>query len=161
MSNSSLHLDQPAHPHETEEQRDIRLHKDIAAFSYVWIMSIVVFVARKDSKFAQFHSKQGIVLFLLTLPAALIPFFGHILIILLVAGMLYGFVTAAQGRFDDVPFAGKLSRGELTMRDITSTLLGTLHNIRVFYTKIFSHKHEEHKQASQHEPSSSGSSSTL
>jgi len=103
---------------ETEEQRDIRMNKDVAAFSYVWIMSVVIFASRRDSKFVQYHSKQGIVLFIASIVAAIIPFVGKYLVMLVVAGMLLGFVNAAQGHFADVPLAGDLAKGKLSIGDL-------------------------------------------
>src|SRR3989338_3438029 len=96
----------PALPNETDDQRDIRMNKDIAAFSYVWIMSVIIYIARKDSRFIQYHSKQGIVLFLLTIPAAMIPYVGKLLLFFIVAGMMLGFINAARGKYADVPVAG-------------------------------------------------------
>lgn len=103
---------------ETDEQRDIRLNKDIAAFSYIWILSIAVYVSRRDSAFARFHSKQGVVLFLFTIPIGLIPSVGNYLMLFPLAGMLLGFINAAQGLYRDVPFAGPLSRGEMSITDL-------------------------------------------
>ncbi len=103
---------------ETPEQRDIRENKDMAAFSYIWIMSVLIYFSRKDSAFIQYHSKQGIVLFLLTIPVSFIPVVGKYLVFLIVAGMLLGFLNAASGQIRDVPLAGPLSRGELSAGDL-------------------------------------------
>lgn len=103
---------------ETDEQRDIRLNKDVAAFSYIWIMSVIIFASRRDSKFVQYHSKQGIILFLLSVITYLIPWAGKFLAMLVVAGMLLGFINAAQGRYADVPIVGDLSRGKLNVWDL-------------------------------------------
>ena len=108
---------------ETDEQRDIRLNKDVAAFSYIWIMSVVIYAARKESPFIRFHAKQGIVLFLLSIVIYLIPVIGKYLMLLVVAGMLMGFIHAAQGQKQDVPFIGKLSRGELKLKEIVDALM--------------------------------------
>src|SRR3989338_9975686 len=101
----------PALPNETDDQRDIRMNKDIAAFSYVWIMSVIIYIARKDSSFIQYHSKQGIVFFLLTIPAAMIPMIGNILVLIIAGGMVLGFLHAAQGKYEDVPIAGDFAKG--------------------------------------------------
>lgn len=103
---------------ETDEAKDIRLHKDLAAFSYIWIMSLMVYAMKKDSKFLEFHSKQGIVLFLLSIPVWFLPFIGRFLTLILVGGMVLGFINAAQGLKRDVPLIGKLSRGELKSSDL-------------------------------------------
>ena len=119
---------------ETPDQRDVRLNKDIAAFSYVWIMSLAVYFSRKDSKFAQFHSKQAIVLFLVTIPLSFIPYLGKYLIFLPVCGMLLGFMNAARGECRDVPYAGALSRGEMKLTDVLAILA---HGLRNFLDVIY------------------------
>ncbi len=109
---------QPSSP-ETPDSIDILKNKDIAAFSYVWIMSILIYFSRKDSKFVQYHSRQGIVLFLMTIPLSFIPYIGRYVVFLAVAGMLLGFINAAGGQTRDVPLVGRLSRGELSISELT------------------------------------------
>lgn len=113
-------------PNESEEVKDIRLNKDIAAFGYLWILSVVVFFARHQSKFVRYHSRQGIVLFLLSIPAAMIPFFGKFLVFFLAAGMLLGFVHAAQGQYADVPLIGELAKGDMKPVDLWKSVLSSL-----------------------------------
>ena len=140
-------MENPQNPQmpETDEQKDIKLNKDVAAFGYIWIMSVVVYASRRDSKFVQFHSKQGIVLFLLTLPVSVIPFIGKYLLLLIVAGMLLGFINAAQGQKRDVPFAGPLSRGELTLEGVTKI-------ITLWYQRIAQAFSSLRKSHVKHEP---------
>ncbi len=114
---------------ETDDQRDIRMNKDIAAFSYVWIMSVIIYIARKDSRFIQYHSKQGIVLFLLTIPAAMIPWIGNLIVLLIAGGMILGFLHAAQGKYEDVPVAGNLAKGNLKLKDVA-------HECRMLWRKL-------------------------
>ncbi len=117
-------MNQPQVPaNETPEQTDIRLNKDVAAFSYVWIMSLPIYFTRKDSKFIQFHSKQGLVLFLLTIPVSFLPIFSSLLMFIIVGGMVLGFMNAANGQYRDVPIAGQLSRGELSISDIVHIVM--------------------------------------
>lgn len=124
---------------ETDHQKDIRLHKDVAAFSYVWVMSIVVFLARRDSKFAQFHSKQALVLTLASL-VWFVPVIGHFLTLFVVAGMVLGFIHAAQGHYTDVPLAGPLSRGEMDIHALANEVLKAFHAVRTFLASLLSHK---------------------
>lgn len=105
-------------PNETDEQFDIRINKDVAAFSYLWIMSIVVYFAKKDSPFARFHAKQGIILFLFSIPVSLIPVIGKIGLFFIVAGMLLGFVHAAQGQYASIPIVGDLAKGNMNMTEV-------------------------------------------
>lgn len=116
-------------PSETSEQADIRLNKDIAAFSYVWIMSVVIYCSRKDSKFAQYHSKQGIVLFLLSIPISFIPHIGTYIMLPIVAGMLLGFLNAASGQYRDVPIVGPMSRGEMSIADLIHLLMSSIKKV--------------------------------
>ncbi len=122
---------------ETDEQRDIRVNKDIAAFSYVWIMSVIIYIARKDSRFIQYHSKQGIVLFLLTIPAAMIPIVGNLLVLVIAGGMVLGFIHAAQGKYEDVPFAGELSKGNMKLKDVVHAFAKLLEQLAGFLHRMF------------------------
>jgi hypothetical protein len=67
-----------------------------------------------------------VVLFLLTIPVALIPYVGRIGIFFLVAGMLLGFVHAAQGQKTDIPLIGDLAKGNMSMTDIGSSFLNAI-----------------------------------
>ncbi len=116
-------------PPESDDQKDIRMNKDVAAFSYVWIMSVVIFASRKDSKFIQYHSRQAVILFLASIVAALVPFIGKYLVMLIVAGMLLGFINAAQGHYADVPFAGDLAKGKLSVGDLMKMAAQALHRL--------------------------------
>jgi len=117
---------QPRLPDETDDQYDIRINKDIAAFSYLWIMSVVIYMTRKESKFVRYHAKQGIVLFLLSIPISLIPFLGKIGLFFIVAAMLLGFVHAAQGQYADVPVVGDLAKGDLKAGDLGRSAIKAL-----------------------------------
>ncbi|MBI2463954.1 hypothetical protein HYV57_03275 [Candidatus Peregrinibacteria bacterium] len=91
---------------------DIRENKDIAAVSYIWILSIIIFSFRKDSAFVQFHSRQGSVLFVFSVIFWMIPFIGRILEIFVVAGMIMGFIYAAQGQYAKIPLVSDLASGK-------------------------------------------------
>ncbi len=130
---------------ETDEQRDIRVNKDIAAFSYVWIMSVIIYIARKDSRFIQYHSKQGIVLFLLTIPAAMIPVIGNLLVLVIAGGMILGFIHAAQGKYEDVPLAGELSKGNMKVKDLVHAMAQLLEKLADLLKRMF-HKSAQEPQ---------------
>ncbi len=112
MDTSSAHAGNPGN-----EQRDIEENKDIAAFSYLWIMSVVVFFLKKQSPFVRYHSKQAMILFGLSIIVWFIPFLNRLLELILLCCMAYGFLNAAQGHKKDVPIVGPLSRGEMTVRE--------------------------------------------
>jgi len=104
----------PAHSASDDEQ-----NKDIAAFSYLWIMSVIVYFLKKDaSPFIRFHSKQAMVLFVLSIIFAFVPYLSRGLEIIVLVGCVYGFMAAAQGLWKDVPLVGPFSRGEMSLREV-------------------------------------------
>lgn len=95
----------------TGEDKDIQENKIIAALAYLWILSIVVLLVKKDSKFAQFHAKQGLVLFIASIIAGFIPFFGWLIlgpIIGIVA--LIGLIQALLGKYWEIPLVSDLAK---------------------------------------------------
>ena len=98
------------------DKQDIEQNKDIAAFSYLWIMSIAVFFLRRKSPFAQFHAKQAMILFALSIAAYMVPVISKLLELGILGLMVLGFINAAQGQRKDIPLIGPLSRREITLR---------------------------------------------
>lgn len=107
------------------DQRDVEENKDIAAFGYIWVMSCVVYVLKRHSPFVRFHAKQAMLLFALSIPIAFIPFtlLSRLLGLCILAGMVYGFLAAAQGQWKNVPFVGPLAHGEMTLREAWKQLI--------------------------------------
>lgn len=91
-------------------ERDIQENKDIAALSYVWILSVVVYFAKKNSPFVRFHARQGIVIFLLSIAVWMMPLIGRFLELLLLCVAVLGFLGAAQGEKKELPIIGPLVR---------------------------------------------------
>lgn len=46
------------------DAQDIEKHKGIACLSYIFLLFLVPLLTEKESKFAQFHAKQGMALFI-------------------------------------------------------------------------------------------------
>lgn len=113
-------------PHDVEE------NKDLAAFSYLWIMSVIVYFAKRKSPFIRFHARQAMVLFFLSILLFFIPVAGKFLEIIVLACMVFGFLNAAQGNWKDVPLVGPVSRGESGLRD---TWKDIVHGILKFFHK--------------------------
>ena len=93
------------------DPKDVADNKDLAALGYVWVLSLVVLFAKRESPFVQFHARQGAVLFGLSLVVWAMPFIGKIAELLILALSIVGFLHAAQGEWRDVPVIGPLSRG--------------------------------------------------
>jgi len=109
---------------------DVEDNKDLAAFAYVWIFSILVYFAKRDSKFVRFHAKQGMILFVLSIVVWFIPFLGKFFELLVLFGAAWGFIHAAQGKWEDVPFVGPLSRGKLAFRSsVKKTVEGVVKGV--------------------------------
>ncbi len=91
---------------------DIEANKAFAAMSYIWALCLVPLLLRRKSKFAQFHAKQGFVLFLLELVAALlsfVPLLGQLLAFACIIMAALGFLNAYGGKWVKLPFLYHLS----------------------------------------------------
>ncbi len=91
-------------------EEDIAKNKDLAALSYLWILSLVVYWTRRDSPFAQFHARQGVTLFILSILFMLVPVVNKALALLVLIGCAFGFINAAQGKRTDLPLVAAISR---------------------------------------------------
>ena len=114
---------------QTTDQKDADENKAIAAIWYLGILFLVPLLVKKDSPFAQFHAKQGLVLFisdivvwiaiwLLAIVLAFIPIIGWIVaILLLIAGVVFfialfiiGLMNALGGKMKELPLIGQFGR---------------------------------------------------
>lgn len=99
--------------------KDIEENKAIAFLSYLGILALVPLLAKKDSKFAQFHAKQGLVLFVgwfvIAWIAGFIPFLGWFLIVPAVSifGIvlaIMGLINVANGEIKELPVIGEFAK---------------------------------------------------
>ncbi len=74
----------------------------MAALSYVWLLSLVMLIIKRDDAFIHFHAKQGVVLLIISI-FWFIPIIGQLAAILAFAGMVIGFVNAWQGKEYQLP----------------------------------------------------------
>ena len=101
------------------DQGDIEKNKVMAVLSYIGILCLIPLLAAKESKFAQFHAKQGLVLFLAevllsnlyAIPVlnVVMIFVGWIIYILLVVLAIMGIVNALQGKYWKMPVLGGMA----------------------------------------------------
>ncbi|MFH1522600.1 MAG: hypothetical protein ABIE43_02145 [Patescibacteria group bacterium] len=87
----------------TTKDSDVEANKNIAVMSYLWILCLVPLLGKKDSEFAQFHAKQGLILFVASL-FTIVPFFGQILMLVLIVISVLGLVKAYNGERWEIPF---------------------------------------------------------
>jgi len=89
------------------DKTDIEQNKAIAALSYVWILFLIPLLGKRDSAFAQFHAKQGLILFVIEIVASLFfwfPFFGQLLMLALVVISIVGIVKTLNGEWWKIPY---------------------------------------------------------
>jgi len=97
--------------------KDLEENKAITFLSYLWLLSIIPLLTKKDSKFAQFHAKQGLVLAIIWTVASwltgIIPFIGPLLLfpIITIAGIILsimGLLNVAKGEMKELPVIGDI-----------------------------------------------------
>ncbi|OGY37496.1 MAG: hypothetical protein A3E36_02675 [Candidatus Andersenbacteria bacterium RIFCSPHIGHO2_12_FULL_45_11b] len=88
---------------------DIRDNKVMAALSYVWILSVVFLLVKKDSPFVQFHAKQGVVLFAASFILGFIPIIGWLLNIAVLVLAIMGIIAAWQGKSTKLPIISTIA----------------------------------------------------
>lgn len=95
--------------------------KVLAAIGYISILCFVPLILARDSKFAQFHAKQGLVLFIAELIAMFvsaivgwIPIIGWLTVLamyaLLLAFAIIGLLKALAGEKWEMPVLGKYAK---------------------------------------------------
>ncbi len=86
---------------------DVEENKIIAAMSYLWILFLIPLLLKRKSKFAQFHAKQGMILFVIDVIASFlvwIPIIGQLLFIVLLIISIIGIIKAYSGEYWKGPF---------------------------------------------------------
>jgi len=99
-----------------KESQEVLEGKAYAILAYLWILCLVPLILKKDNKFALFHARQGLVLFIGELVMGLVgiipvlgwlvAFFGTILFGVM---SLVGIVQVLQGNFWKMPVAGEIA----------------------------------------------------
>lgn len=98
------------------EDKEVQDGKILAILSYLGILCIVPLLLKKDNKFVLFHGKQGLVIFLGELAAAIIsiiPFIGWLVgfLSVVVFGIvsLIGIVQVLMGNYWKIPVVADLA----------------------------------------------------
>lgn len=96
--------------------KDVEENKVMAAIGYLGILFLVPLLAKKDSPFAQYHAKQGMILFIFEVIISfvmVIPFLGWMIgglgwlfgVILFIMGL----VNALGGKMQPLPLIGQFA----------------------------------------------------
>jgi len=92
-------------------QRDINQNKHAAALSYIWVLCLIPLLFKRKSKFAQFHAKQGLVLFIIEIFGFilfLLPIIGQILFIMVIVYSIIGVKKSLDGKYWSMPLLNKI-----------------------------------------------------
>lgn len=81
----------------------------MAALSYLWLLSVVMLVVKKDDSYVLFHAKQGLVLFIASIVLWFIPFLGWLLQLAIFVMVIIGFIKALSGEKYSLPVVGSVA----------------------------------------------------
>ena len=101
---------------EAKEPQEVLDGKAYALLSYLWILCLIPLLLKKENKFALFHAKQGLVLFIAEIAVGfigvipvlgwMILFFGTFLFGIL---SLIGIVQVLMGNYWKIPVVGDIA----------------------------------------------------
>jgi len=98
------------------DPKDVEQNKALAAIGYLGILFLVPMLAAPKSPFAQFHAKQGMVLFIAAIIMSVIlaiPFVGWVVggvgEVLILILMIMGILNAVNGQEKPLPVIGKFA----------------------------------------------------
>lgn len=92
------------------DQKDFQDNKIIAMMGYLGILCLIPLLGRKDSPYAQFHGRQGLILcilWLITWVVGWFPFVGWALWIASIILTVVGMQNAYNGKTEELPVIGK------------------------------------------------------
>ncbi|MBU3925064.1 hypothetical protein KJ854_03955 [Patescibacteria group bacterium] len=92
----------------TDEQ-DIQQNKLWALLGYLGILVLIPLLAKKDSKFAQFHAKQGLVMFIIGF-FLWIPIVGWLAAIAWIFIWIIAVIKVLQGQYWKAPVIGDFAQ---------------------------------------------------
>lgn len=88
--------------------KDVQDNKLWAFVGYLGILCLIPLLAKKDSKFAQFHAKQGLII-LIGMFFIWIPFIGWLLGIVLFVFWIMGVINVFSGKMKKLPIIGDIA----------------------------------------------------
>lgn len=87
------------------DEQDIQQNKLWALLGYLGILCLVPLLAKKESKFAQFHAKQGLLVFIAWF-FVWIPVLGWLLGIALFFAWIIAVINVLSGKYWKIPVIG-------------------------------------------------------
>lgn len=103
----------PAFEYDMDGSGGRKAHHAIAAFSYVGLLVLIPLLFMRRDEFAQFHAKQGLLLFAVEAVmsfVAWIPIVGWALAVAVIAAAAYGCYQACNGVRWEMPVLGTYAK---------------------------------------------------
>lgn len=97
-------------PSKPSNPKDVEENKILAAISYLWLMSLIMLLVKKDSEFVQFHAKQGLILFIISVILWFIPGIGWLLNVIVFIFIVIGFLKALAGEKWELPLLADIAK---------------------------------------------------
>lgn len=98
------------------KQKEVQEGKFFAVISYVSFLCIISLVLKKDNKFALYHAKQGLVLFVFEVAAfivSIIPLLGWFLgtfgLVIFSLFSIWGILQALMGNYERLPIISDIA----------------------------------------------------
>lgn len=104
---------QPGIPAPVDEKKDVEENKAITYLSYLGILFLVPLLAKKDSPFAVFHAKQGLVLtigWFIGGPLYVVMGLGALVHLAVFVLSIIGLINVSNGLKKDLPIVGDLAK---------------------------------------------------
>ena len=99
------------------DSKDVEDNKVIAAIGYLWILCLVPLLGKKDSKFAQHHGKQGLVLTIISIllwVVNIVPILGQLVFIFGTLAIfilaIMGIIKSLNGEMWEMPILGEYAK---------------------------------------------------
>lgn len=117
-------MEEEQKPAQTEKapvsgDKDVEENKIWGILAYFWILSVVVVATKKNSPFAMYHAKQGLVIFALSIVNSVLQWIipltiwytiSWIISLALFVLAIIGIIYAAQGQKKEVPLIGQIAK---------------------------------------------------
>ena len=101
---------------ETINERDVEEGRFFAVISYISFLCIIALLLKKENKFAIYHAKQGLVLFVFEIVCfilSVIPILSWLLrtlgVFVFILASLWGILQALKGNCPRIPVISKIS----------------------------------------------------
>ena len=99
-----------------QESKEVLEGKAYALLAYLWILCLIPLILKKENRFAMFHAKQGLVIFLGELVigfVGILPILGWMILLFgtLLFGILslIGIVQVLMGNYFKMPVVGDIA----------------------------------------------------